>query len=226
MSASPTAAWDVYREIHKAMRYALFGVTAQAAATHAADDAAVAALVEEWQRVKFVLDGHHGHEDEFCDPLVRRHAAALRDALEAGHQEADAGLAALDASARALAAAPADARGPLVHALHLDLADFTALYLRHLRFEESQVMPALNRAMSDTELEALTNAIRGSVPPPDMCVFIRYMAPAMNFEERLDMLGGMHRFAPPEIFEMFRAAAHDALAPADYRAVADAAGFA
>ncbi len=91
---------------------------------------------------------------------------------------------------------------------------------------QSQVMPALNRAMSDTELEALTNAIRGSVPPPDMCVFIRYMAPAMNFEERLDMLGGMHRFAPPEIFEMFRAAAHDALAPADYRAVADAAGFA
>ena len=87
-------------------------------------------------------------------------------------------------------------------------------------------MPALNRAMGDDELEALTHRIRGSVAPPDMCVFIRYMAPAMNFDERLDMLGGMYRFAPSEIFEMFRAAAHDALAPADYRAVAEAAGFA
>jgi len=40
------------------------------------------------------------------------------------------------------------------------------------------------------------------------------------------MLGGMHRFAPPEIFEVFRAEAEAALDPADYRAGAGAAGFA
>jgi hypothetical protein len=38
------------------------------------------------------------------------------------------------------------------------------------------------------------------------------------------MLGGMRAGAPPEIFEMFRAAAEDCLDPADYRAVAG--GFA
>ncbi len=46
-----------------------------------------------------------------------------------------------------------------------------------------------------------------------MCVFIRYMVPAMNPAERLDMLGGMHAGAPPEIFEMFRAAAEAASRP-------------
>jgi hypothetical protein len=226
MSNAPATPWDVYREIHKAMRLALFGVTSAAGATDAADDGSVAALVEEWGRVKFVLDGHHRHEDEFCDVHVLAHAAHLRDELEAGHRVADRGLTALDAAAARLAGAAAADRAALVHGFHLDLADFTAAYLQHLRFEESQVMPALNAAMSDEQLAALTDQIRGSVPPPDMCVFIGYMAPAMNHAERLDMLGGMHRFAPPEIFELFRAAAEAALDPADYRAVAGAAGFA
>ena len=226
MAATAAAPWDIYREIHKAMRLALFGVTTAAGAADPADDAAVAALVAEWHRVTFVLDGHHRHEDDFCDVHVQAHAAHLRDELEAGHRAADAGLAALRAAAGGLTSAAPPARAGLLQAFHLDLADFTATYLQHLRFEESAVMPALNAAMTDDELAALTDQIRGSVPPPDMCVFLAYMVPSMNFAERLDMLGGMHQFAPPEIFEMFRAAAEGALAPADYRAVAEAAGFA
>lgn len=57
-------------------------------------------------------------------------------------------------------------------------------------------------------------------------MFIRYMVPSMNFSERLDMLGGMYQGAPPEIFEMFRAAAVACLPADEYRAVATAAGFA
>lgn len=219
------AAWDLYREIHKGLRYALFGVTAQAGRTDAADDAGVAALVEEWTTVRFLLDGHHAHEDTYVDALVQAHAAELRDELEAGHRTSDDGLAALSAAAEALAAAPAADRWPLVRAFYLDLADFTAAYLTHLRFEEDRVMPPLNAGMSDDELAEVTGIIRGSVPPPDMCVFIRYMVPAMDLSERVDMLGGMHQGAPPEIFELFRAAAEACLSPADYRAVADTAGF-
>jgi hypothetical protein len=59
-----------------------------------------------------------------------------------------------------------------------------------------------------------------------MCVFIRYMVPSTNFSERLDMLGGMYQGAPPEIFEMFCAAAEACLPADEYRAVAVAAGFA
>lgn len=218
-------AWDLYREIHKGLRYALFGVTAQAGRTDAGDDAGVAALVEEWGTVRFLLDGHHAHEDTYVDALVQAHAADLSDELEAGHRTSDEAIAALTAAAGALAVAPAADRWPLIRAFYLDLADFTALYLTHLRFEEDRVMPALNAGMSDDELAEVTGIIRGSVPPPDMCVFIRSMVPAMDLSERVDMLGGMHQGAPPEIFELFRAAAEGCLSEADYRAVADAAGF-
>ena len=215
----------MYREIHKAMRFALFGVTTLAGATDAADDEAVRHLVDEWGDVRFVLLGHHSHEDDFCDALIKQHAPGLREELEAAHEVADATIVHLHTAAgRLVDTAPEERWGDL-RSFYLDLADFTASYIEHLRFEEDRVMPALNAAMTNEQLETLTNAIRGSVPPPEMCIFIRYMVPSMNFSERLDMLGGMHAGAPPEIFELFRAAAEDSLDPADYRAVAAAGGF-
>ena len=159
-------------------------------------------------------------------PLIRSHAAHLRDELEEAHHEADRQLASLQTAADGIRLATAADRDQLLLAFHLALADFDATYLPHLRFEECTVMPALNAAMSDADLEAVTNQIRGSVPPADMCIFIRYMVPAMNFSERLDMLGGMHAGAPPEIFEMFRNAAQSALPPSEFEAVARAGGFA
>lgn len=225
MGQQSAAAWDVYREIHKAMRFALFGITTQAGAVDSGDDAAVAALLAEWKDVLMVLSGHHQHEDDFCDGLIAVHAPGLRETLEAAHRDSDESLANLNDLATSIATAnPAD-RWALVRAFHLDLADFTAAYMNHLRFEEDLVMPALNEALTDEQLAAVTNDIRTSVPPPEMCIFIRYMVPAMNPAERADMLRGMHQ-APPEIFEMFRDAAERCL-PADaYRRLAVDAGFA
>ena len=116
--------------------------------------------------------------------------------------------------------------GSLLRTLYLDLADFTAVYMGHLRDEEDRVMPALNAALGNDELCAVTAAIRGSVAPDAMCTYIRYMLPSMNFAERLEMLSGMHAGAPPQVFEMFRKAAQATLSAQQYGAVAAAAGFA
>ncbi|MGE3328601.1 MAG: hemerythrin domain-containing protein [Acidimicrobiia bacterium] len=228
MGTFESAPWDVYREIHKAMRFALSGVTTMAGATDAGNDDQLQRLLGEWSDVSFVLAGHHGHEDEFCDPLVERHTPGLRAELEAAHRWSEDAIEQLHTLAASLrtSATGTPARWELLRQFHLDLADFAAEYISHLRFEEDKVMPALNAAMTNDELAEVTMSIRMSVPPPDMCIFIRYMAPAMNFSERLDMLGGMHAGAPPEIFELFRAAAQDCLPPDDYEAIAVAGGFA
>src|SRR5215207_4984876 len=94
-----TAPWDLYREIHKAMRFALAGVTIRAGSADAGDEQSVRALLEEWRDVAFVVHGHQAHEDEFCDPLIRRHAPHLRDELEHDHHDADGQLASLQTEA-------------------------------------------------------------------------------------------------------------------------------
>ena len=135
-------------------------------------------------------------------------------------------MASLQAAADGIRIATPAERGRLLLGFHLALADFEASYLPHLRFEECTVMPALNAAMSDAELEAVTHQIRGSVAPGDMCIYLRYMVPAVNFTERLDLLGGMYAGAPSEVFDLFRAAAESALTPPEFEAIALAVGFA
>jgi hypothetical protein len=201
-------------------------VITRAGSADAGDEQAVRTLLDEWDDVAFVLHGHHAQEDEFCDPLIRRHAAGLRDELELAHHEADRQLAALHKAADRIRAATPSERDPLLLGFHLALADFDASYLPHLRFEERTVMPALHSAMSDAELEVVTHQIRSSVAPADMCTYLRYMVPALNFTERLDLLGGMYAGAPAEVFDMFRHAAESALPPPEFEAIALAVGFA
>jgi hemerythrin-like domain-containing protein len=210
--------WDLYREIHKALRFALFGVTVMVGAADPSDQASIDQLAQEWVRVTTVLNGHHEHEDKFCDPLIQRHAPALRDELEDAHRVSRETTARLTRLISELSHFSASAGSSLAR-IYSQLSDFTAAYLGHLRFEEEEVMPVLNAALSNDELAEITMAIRMSVPPPEMCVFIRYMAPSMNLLERAEMLIGM-RAAPSEVFELFRSATEGSLTPAEYAAVA------
>jgi Hemerythrin HHE cation binding domain len=215
--------WDLYREIHKALRFALFGVTVMAGATDPTDRAALVRLAEEWTTVNTVLTGHHSHEDRYCDPLIQVHAAELRDELESAHQASNVAMATLTSSVNELSSEGGASAASLAH-LYRELSEFVGTYMLHLQFEEEQVMPALSAALSDDELADVTMAIRMSVPPPEMCVFIRYMAPSMNLHERAEMLTGM-RAAPEEVFELFRSATEECLAPSDYAALAQSLGL-
>jgi hemerythrin-like domain-containing protein len=210
--------WDLYREIHKAVRFALFGVAVMAGATDPTDQLSLDRLTKEWADVSMVLEGHHSHEDRFCDPLIQIHAPDLREELERAHQTSNVVIAGLTEFINGLSSEGGASVVPLAR-LYSQLSNFVATYMVHLRFEEERVMPALNAALSDDELAEVTTAIRTSVPPPEMCVFIRYMVPSMNPQERVEMLTGMQA-AQEEVFELFRSAAEDCLTPADYAALA------
>jgi hypothetical protein len=60
--------------------------------------------------------------------------------------------------------------------------------------------------------------IRLTMPPEEMVKAMAHMLPAMNVEERVDMLGGM-AMAPPEVFAIFRDAAQVILPPTQFAQV-------
>lgn len=211
--------WDLYREVHKAARLVLFRATTEAGAADAAAASDIDALLGTIAEMSFVLHGHHDHERDFVDALVARHAPTLHDQVEEGHRLADAAMARVSALAAELIAAPSEVRNPILHRLYLELASLTAMYLEHLDLEERHVMPALAAAIPRADLVELTDQLRGTIPPPEMARFMQSMLPAMNLAERVDMLGGMSQ-APPEIWDVFRAAAQQALSTAEFDEVA------
>ena len=110
---------------------------------------------------------------------------------------------------------PAGALRRLVHTLYLDLATFTGVYLAHQDLEERVVMPGLEAAIGVEAVLGVHQQIVGSIPPEDMARSLALMLPAMNVDDRTEMLGGMQAGAPPEVFEGVWSLAGSVLGTAD-----------
>jgi len=84
--------------------------------------------------------------------------------------------------------------------LYLDLASFVSSYLEHQDMEERVVMPALEQAIGVEAVIGIHGAILGSIPPDELMRSLALMLPAMNVDDRTELLGGMRAAAPPEAF--------------------------
>jgi hypothetical protein len=218
--------FDIYRDIHKGIRNELFAVTSEVGSVDPSD---VDALVRTAQRfhglVKLLLT-HAEHEEEFLQGLIEVHAPRLADAVVRDHRWLDCQMAQLEVLAdRAADGSGADQRR-VVHKLYLGLASFTADYLGHQAFEELEISPELSIAMGPDELAAVNHAIVASIPADEVEVALRLMLPAMNVDDRVEMLDGMQAGAPPEVFAGVLALAGDVLDGPAYRATADRLGVA
>ncbi len=224
--ATVSLPFDLYREVHKGLRRALFDLTVHIGAADCADAVQRRTVAERTRALVANLHHHHRHEDLFIQPVLVAADPTLAAIVDAGHVETEDGITAIELQVERLERSSGGDAVTIGLDLYRRLALFTAEYLAHMDLEEGRVMEALREAVSDDDLIALEMELRGSVPPPTMCDFITMMIPAMNPDERVAMLGGMHLGAPAEIFELFRAAAQAALRAEDYQTLAARIGIA
>ncbi|MCU1346597.1 MAG: hypothetical protein JWL70_2863 [Acidimicrobiia bacterium] len=219
-----TTDFDLYREVHKGIRHALFHTTMQAGRVDPIDEAEVTGLLATHETLIELMTNHHHHEDDRIQPFIERHGGPLAATVLNDHHRIEGQMGELDLVAQKLGRAGSSERPSLARRFYLDLASLTSLYLTHQALEEEQVMPALRAALPVDELIEIEMGIRLAVAPDLMVRFMTHMIPAMNVYERSDMLAGMS-VAPPEIFAGFRAAAEAALTTEEFAAVAARVGL-
>jgi len=214
------AAYDFYSNIHKGLRSSLFQTTTAAGSADSSDDCARAQLVEQVRGLAFLLEVHAEHEDEFVVPALEVHAPELAEVIHVVHPQ----LARRVGDFTNLAAEVQTTSGPraraAVHTLYLELASFTSAYLEHQNFEERECMYALADAMPVEELVAIDTAIVASIPPDQMAQGLSVMFPAMNVDDRVEMLAGMREGAPLAVFAGICALAESVLTPEAWKATA------
>ena len=81
-------------------------------------------------------------------------------------------------------------------------------------------MPALEQAIGFDGVFAINQAIVSSIPPDQLVKTLAIMLPAMNVDDRTELLGGMKAGAPPEVFQGVWSLAGSVLTPGDRAAVA------
>jgi hypothetical protein len=211
--------FDLYKDIHKAVRVNLFDVTAEAARLdHDDRSARIAHAARVCDLVDFLL-WHAEHEDAAVDPAVAAILPEQSLAINADHLALEATMAELKALAsRAFDDERGDPRGD-VHELYLELAHFTSRYLAHQDVEERVVMPALWDALGLEPLLEIHEAIMAAIPPDELAWGLAKMLPALNVDDRVEILGGIRAGAPAEAFAAVMALAADVLTPAQVDAV-------
>lgn len=212
--------FDLYKDIHKAIRLELFGVTLAAGSLDPSVDAGRVELADRIAELVRLLVSHAEHEDAHLQHLVERHLPVLAHRIESDHVALDGRMLALGS----LANAAADARAGVaarrrLHVLYLELASFTSDYLAHQDLEERHVMPGLCAAIALPELLDVHQRIVGSIPPDDLATSWALMFPAQNLDDRAEMLGGIQAGAPAEVFAGALALAQSVLAAEEWSAL-------
>ena len=221
LTADPTfaPAFDTYRDIHKAIRAELFAVALSAGNVDPADPTGRAAVAAHVDDVVALLVEHAHQEDTHVNPVLEAHTPALVERLEADHTALDARIARVAERAALTVDAPASEQRNRMHNLYLDLASFTSAYLAHQELEERVAMPAVLDAVGVEATIVIHQAIVGSIAPERMAQTLSFMLPAINVDDRTEMLGGMRQSAPPEVFTSVWSLAKSVLEPADVRAL-------
>ena len=86
-------------------------------------------------------------------------------------------------------------------------------------------MPALAAALGPEAVLEIHVGIIGSIPPDEMAEALAMMIPAMNVDDRTELLGGMRAGAPAEVFAGVWGLVGSVLVPADVAAVAARLGI-
>jgi hypothetical protein len=217
---------DLYKDIHKGIRAELFDITSTAGRIDPADKLDRIALAGHVASLKQMLTLHAHHEDSVIDPVLDLHMPDLAQQIEDDHVVLEARFGMIDELAAATAEAGSPDQRRLAHLLYLELTGFTSAYLAHQLVEERVVMPALEQALGVDAVVGLHMQIVGSIAPDVMARSLSFMLPAMNIDDRTEMLAGMRMSAPPQAFDAVTGLARSVLAPADFASLAARLGLA
>ena len=218
--------FDLYRDIHKAVRVEMFGVVADAGRMDPSDPNARVDVAEKVQALVTLLRQHAEHEDGAINSALEQVDPGLVARIVADHAVIEAAMDTLLELSAAMVDASGDTARTATHELYLELAAFTSDYLAHQDVEERIVGPALDRALGFEGMLAVHDRIIGNIPPQELSSSLAVMFPAMNVDDRTELLGGMKASAPAEVFEGTWSLARSVLPPADTRVLAARLGIA
>ncbi|CAN5162353.1 hypothetical protein BH11PSE10_BH11PSE10_17090 [soil metagenome] len=200
---SSTAApqrFDLYGNIHKALRSLMADTLIRIGRLDATDEAEVKADLAQLEALLQLCLSHIHHENDFIHSAIeaRRPAAATRTAND--HHDHLEHIAALQADAFELRYSEAPARAVLAQRLYAHLALFVADNLQHMHIEETVNNTALWALYNDAELIAIHESLLASIGPAEQMLAARWMLPAITPAERAALLGKLQSKMPAEPF--------------------------
>lgn len=213
---------DIYNLPHKALRRAFGRVLATLGAADWQDAKSARAALAGLESVLQLSDAHAAAEETTTHAALTQ---ARPEVLGTFGQE-HAGLAAATRGLRQMAeeVACAPERDEPGRRLYLEFGYFMADQLDHMAREEERLLPLFHEHFSDAELRAMEGRVMAGLKPDVLVAFVAEILPAATAAEREALLRGASSKLPRPLYEQLLHAAHRALPPAQWLALAKALG--
>lgn len=195
--------YNVFNQIHKALRALLYDTAVCIQKTDFSSDAASAAI-EKVALVVNLFDEHAYHEDTYLFPLVTAHNAALVAEFENDH-EIDHKLSETlrDHIASWAAAGTAEQRIAVGQSIFYAFNEFIAFNLYHMNKEESVLLFTLWKHYPDTALLEAEHAIVQRIKPETLMIESQWMMRSLSNPEIIQWLTGVKMGAPEEVYATY-----------------------
>lgn len=193
---------DLFTFIHKAIRNMIYNAASKLQTADFTDDKEVKILLASLRHDLDLLHEHAVHEDNVIFPEIADEEPQMIEQLNEEHKKLESKLNGILALVEKTEQSNSiEERMLLGNSLNSLFNDFIADYLAHMNHEETTVLDASLKYLSDEELVAIRTRIQTKIPSERYKIWLMWMLKSLNNSELIGFLGGMKASAPPQIFE-------------------------
>ena len=209
---------DLYAGIHKGQRRRFFNIGFQVGTLDCTDQKSLDKLYDELNSFREHMRLHAHLEEKFIHTMLSQRVPGGARQLEEDHRVMHQKFDDLITHFDGIRAKPADfeKRRELTLEFYRAWNRFIAFYFMHINREEEKVMPTLWKLCTNEELADTFKMIMANQKQEEVVENLEMMLPAMNLQERAEMLGAGRAMMPPEAYQGFLKLAQRILEPNDW----------
>jgi len=201
---------EVFINVHKGLRQALFGLGLKLGKTDWEDRTEVSQVETDFKKLLHFLREHASNEDNVNFPFLEsRSPGAARNERDE-HQRLEGVLNQLESDFKHLQET-GDNRLKNGYLFYRAYNRFLSTYLAHMDREEGFITEAIYELFTDEEIEKDFQKIIKRTSPADMGMMLGFMIPGMNPPERFKFLSKLRKTAPAEVFIKIKGLAQSGL---------------
>jgi hypothetical protein len=216
--------FNMYTDIHKGVRRALFEAVMLVGSLDLSEAEGMAEAQGLWEELKALLREHVDNERQYVHPLYEAAMPGVARALTVDHEVQEAFLGELEGHFARLAARPDPAgRVTLGLEFYRRLNLFLGDYLPHLQREEGLHMRNLWDLYTDEELGEVVARILNAETPEAAARSGRFILLASNHQDRMAFMGAVGAGLKPPVMAQMQQLAQQLLPPHELAKMAAAA---
>lgn len=191
---------DIYTKVHKGLRKALFDLSYCAGRTDGTNDEELISLAKLFNDVIKFLEEHGRNEELYQLPLLEARCPGAAKHDNEDHKMIEKQIEALKRNFNNLVSSSAKERRVKTEVFYHLFNDFISIYLKHMLNEELETTKLFHEYCTDDEINSALKKIISNTAPQDMMMMLKFMIPAINRSERLELVSGIKQNAPQPAF--------------------------